>query len=132
MITPVVKECQSCRVFAGEVQTPIGDGAALLCWLCAHDATCHDMELGTISAGCSCSSSEIYPAHVLAKRVAAPSRARTITSDERPAAALSGRTAMPAIPERPFIRLPEVDAKRSAAIAQGMRRARVIRRNGVS
>ncbi len=53
--------CKSCRALAGEVHTPIGDGAALCCYLCAHDITVHGAKLGDVSAGCACSRAEIYP-----------------------------------------------------------------------
>lgn len=57
-----MQACKSCRALAGEVETPIGDGSARCCYLCAHDITVHGAKLGEVSRGCACPRHEIYPA----------------------------------------------------------------------
>ncbi len=60
-----VKACRSCKAMAGEVHTPVGDGALLLCYLCAHDVTVHGTIVGEPGIGCACRRDEVYPARVL-------------------------------------------------------------------
>lgn len=63
-----MQACKSCRALAGEVETPIGDGAVRCCYLCAHDIAVHGAKLGDVSAGCSCPRGDIFPADVIARR----------------------------------------------------------------
>lgn len=63
-----VSVCPKCKAFAAECETPTGDGAETLCWLCAHDVVHHG---ATIESGparpCGCSKQEIYPLEYLAR-----------------------------------------------------------------
>jgi len=62
--------CVACKGFEAECETPIGDGAAKLCWICAHHVTEHgaSLEAGPARwAECGCSRAQIYPARVLAR-----------------------------------------------------------------
>lgn len=72
--------CENCQAFAAECEAPIGDGAASLCWLCAHDATVHGIELGHVRGEpCGCKREDVYPASVLVRldaEIAAASRYR--------------------------------------------------------
>lgn len=59
--------CASCRAFRAEVVCPVGDGAADLCYLCAHHVAVHEVSLGGApSAECECGPEEVYPADVRA------------------------------------------------------------------
>lgn len=63
-----VVTCENCKAYAAECETPVGDGAASLCWLCAHDITFHGLPLGELREGpCGCARHQVYPAAVLAK-----------------------------------------------------------------
>lgn len=58
--------CEACHTFAPEVLAPVGDGAARLCWLCAHHATEHEQPIELCAAAeCECTREEIYPVDVL-------------------------------------------------------------------
>lgn len=71
---------------AGECETPIGDGSALLCWFCAHAVTHHGMELGGCGANVECTHTreEIYPAEELARRERATTCEETAPRKTRP------------------------------------------------
>ena len=63
------RPCPRCRVFVGECLVPHGDGALVLCWLCAHMLVDHAGAEGA----CLCTREQIYPAAVLqARRERAP------------------------------------------------------------
>lgn len=60
--------CQACKTFEAEVLAPVGDGAARLCWLCAHHVAEHDASLQAApSAECECTPDQVYPADVRAR-----------------------------------------------------------------
>lgn len=55
--------CQACRCFKPDVVTPVGEGAAELCWLCAHHVTEHGLSLAHAPTGeCECTAEQVYPA----------------------------------------------------------------------
>lgn len=58
--------CPKCKALAAVCETPIGDGAETLCWLCAHDVVRHGATLeGGPRDACGCSKQEIYPSHIV-------------------------------------------------------------------
>jgi hypothetical protein len=61
--------CEHCNAFAAECETPVGDGSASLCWLCAHDVTFHEVAMGSPlrTSPCGCKRGDVYPADVLAR-----------------------------------------------------------------
>lgn len=59
--------CEACRSFRPEALTPVGDGAAELCWLCAHHVADHGASLAdAATAECECSPDFVYPVGVRA------------------------------------------------------------------
>lgn len=61
--------CRSCKAFAPECLVPVGDGAAPMCWLCAHHVVDHDCPVEDAWKNeCECMPEDIYPAHVIAAR----------------------------------------------------------------
>jgi hypothetical protein len=63
-----VSLCPKCKAFAAECDTPIGDGAETLCWLCAHDVVHHGAALEDgPGRTCGCAKTDVYPAWKLAE-----------------------------------------------------------------
>jgi hypothetical protein len=73
-----VSLCPKCKAFAAECDTPIGDGAETLCWLCAHDVVHHGatIEDGVRETACGCTREQVYPAWKLAAVDAMCARSR--------------------------------------------------------
>lgn len=62
---PTRDVCRACRAFAAECLVPVGDGAARLCWACAHMVADHGHDVADAAgARCGCPPTEVYPADV--------------------------------------------------------------------
>lgn len=96
--------CVACCAFAAECITPVGDGAAELCWLCAHQVTEHAKALeAAASARCSCKPEGIYPPRYMAKR---RQRLEALTGEPL------GHAAQPAAPRREAPQRPQAERDR--------------------
>lgn len=60
---PVEKKvCLACRSFEAVCEVPMGEGAAPMCWLCAHHVVDHGVPLHeAMTAQCECHPMAIYP-----------------------------------------------------------------------
>ncbi len=100
---------------AAEVPTPVGEGSADLCWVCAHYVVHHGLPVGPIpEKPCGCSREEILPAHVIAARNLSRVHSEPESFEDAPTN-----------PRPSFTR--DVRRDRGYLISQGMRRARVNR-----
>lgn len=56
------KACVACGAFAAECEVPVGEGAAPMCWNCAHHVVDHGVPLHeAMTAECECTPDQIYP-----------------------------------------------------------------------
>lgn len=60
---PPRKLCLACKAFAAEVEVPVGEGAAPMCWMCAHLHVDHNVPVHETltSEACECTPDKIYP-----------------------------------------------------------------------
>lgn len=56
------KACVACEAFAAECEVPVGEGAAPMCWNCAHHVVDHGVPLHeAMTAECECTPDKVYP-----------------------------------------------------------------------
>ena len=61
--------CAACEAFVAECLTPVGEGSAPMCWLCAHHVVEHNCPVReAATAECECTPDEVYPVSVLKAR----------------------------------------------------------------
>lgn len=78
------KPCTACRAFVAECQTPIGEGSAPTCWLCAHHIVEHGRALEDAMHGqCECLPEDVYPASVITRQRLAGLTSRGAADVER-------------------------------------------------
>lgn len=66
-----VAACACCKAFIADVDAPIGETSAPMCWLCAHHVVDHDVPVHEAAeATCKCKREDIYPVRVLRAREA--------------------------------------------------------------
>lgn len=63
--------CVACKCWTAECHAPVGEGSAVMCWLCAHQVVDHDVPLHeAMNACCECTPDQVYPKAVLERRAA--------------------------------------------------------------
>lgn len=80
-VEPPPRLCLACKTYKPDCLVPMDDGEARMCWLCAHHHVEHEKPLHECAtAQCECSPVDVYPADVLAKRLAPASASATVVA----------------------------------------------------